>query len=76
MKKAEQRSRAGESVEQGDIDKLKRDLAGAHRILTFARDLVQYAKPAGSQPEVVSLSSGCASRCRSASTCSSAPTSS
>ncbi len=57
LKKAEQRSRAGESVEQGDIDKLKRISAGAHRILTFARDLVQYAKPAGSQPEVVSLSS-------------------
>jgi two-component system, NtrC family, sensor kinase len=56
LKKAEQKARAGEPVEQGDIDKLERIAAGAHRILTFARDLVQYAKPAGSQPEVVSLS--------------------
>jgi len=56
-KKAEQKLRAGEPVERGDIDKLERISAGAQRILTFARDLVQYAKPAGSQPEVVSLSS-------------------
>ncbi|HKE15878.1 MAG TPA: ATP-binding protein [Kofleriaceae bacterium] len=57
LKKSEQKARAGDPVEQGDIDKLKRISAGAHRILTFARDLVQYAKPAGSRPEVVSLSS-------------------
>jgi two-component system, NtrC family, sensor kinase len=56
LKKAEQKARAGERVEQGDIDKLQRIAAGAQRIMTFARDLVSYAKPAGSQPEVVSLS--------------------
>ncbi|HWM84599.1 MAG TPA: ATP-binding protein, partial [Kofleriaceae bacterium] len=57
LKKAEQKARSGGPVEQGDIDKLQRISAGAQRILTFARDLVQYAKPAESQPEVVSLSS-------------------
>ncbi len=56
LKKSENRQRCGDAVEQGDIDKLQRIAAGAQRILTFARDLVQYAKPAGSQPEVVSLS--------------------
>ena len=57
LRKAENRARAGGSVEQGDIDKLQRIAAGAQRILTFARDLVQYAKPAASRSEVVSLSS-------------------
>jgi PAS domain S-box-containing protein len=57
LKKAEHKARAGEPIERGDIDKLQRISAGAQRILTFARDLVQYAKPAGSHPEVVSLSS-------------------
>ncbi|HTE53922.1 MAG TPA: ATP-binding protein [Kofleriaceae bacterium] len=56
LRKAEHKARAGGPVEQGDIDKLQRIAAGAQRILTFARDLVQYAKPAGSRPEVVSLS--------------------
>ena len=40
----------------GDITKLERIVAGAHRIKAFARDLVQYAKPAGDEREAVSLS--------------------
>jgi PAS domain S-box-containing protein len=56
MKKAESRAAAGQPVETGDIDKLRRIAAGAQRIMLFARDLVQYAKPAGSEPELTSLS--------------------
>ena len=56
LKKAHERVRLGAPVEAGDIEKLERIAAGAHRIMTFARDLVQYAKPAGSEMDVVSLS--------------------
>jgi two-component system, NtrC family, sensor kinase len=47
---------AGE-VEPGDVEKLERISAGAQRIMTFARDLVQYAKPAGSEPDLLAISS-------------------
>ena len=57
LKKAEREAQSGREVEQGDIDKLRRISAGAQRILTFARDLVQYAKPSGSEPVLLSLSS-------------------
>ena len=56
LKKAHERVRLGAPVEAGDIEKLERIAAGAQRIMTFARDLVQYAKPAGSEMDVVSLS--------------------
>jgi len=39
----------------GDVEKLRRISAGAQRILEFARDLVQYAAPAGDELDVVSL---------------------
>jgi two-component system, NtrC family, sensor kinase len=39
----------------GDVEKLRRISDGAQRILEFARDLVQYAKPAGSAPEPVAI---------------------
>ena len=40
-------------IEQGDVEKLERINAGAQRIMLFARDLVQYAKPAGDELDVV-----------------------
>ncbi len=41
--------------ESGDIEKLRRIRTSAQRILQFARDLVQYAKPAGDEVDVVSI---------------------
>jgi PAS domain S-box-containing protein len=41
--------------EPGDVEKLRRIVAGAQRILRFSRDLVQYAKPAGEDTEPVLL---------------------
>ena len=41
--------------EPADIEKLERISAGAHRIQRFARDLVQYAKPAGAELDVVDV---------------------
>ena len=41
--------------EPGDIEKLRRISAGAHRILEFAKDLVQYAKPAGDELDVIAI---------------------
>jgi PAS domain S-box-containing protein len=52
LRKAEARAR-GEAIDPagggdaGDVDKLRRIAAGATRIQAFARDLVEYAKPAG-----------------------------
>jgi PAS domain S-box-containing protein len=42
-------------LEHADADKLRRILEGAERILNFSRDLVQYAKPASEQVDVLSL---------------------
>ncbi len=42
-------------ADSGDIEKLRRIADGAQRILSFARDLVQYAKPAGDDLEVIDL---------------------
>ena len=42
-------------TEESDIDKLRRISAGAQRIMAFARDLVQYAKPAGNQLDLVAV---------------------
>jgi PAS domain S-box-containing protein len=39
----------------GDVIKLERIVAGAQRIKAFARDLVQYAKPAGDEREAISV---------------------
>jgi PAS domain S-box-containing protein len=39
----------------GDVEKLRRILEGAQRILNFSRNLVQYAKPSSEQLDVVSL---------------------
>lgn len=43
--------------EPGDIEKLRRISAGAQRILEFAKDLVQYAKPAADEVDVVAINS-------------------
>jgi two-component system, NtrC family, sensor kinase len=51
LRKAEKRGDA----EENDLEKLRRIAAGAHRILRFARELVQYAKPVGTEVEVVEL---------------------
>ncbi len=40
---------------EGDITKLSRIVSGAQRIQVFARDLVQYAKPAGDEQETISV---------------------
>ncbi|WP_428265400.1 two-component system sensor histidine kinase NtrB [Haliangium sp.] len=42
-------------VEDGDVEKLRRIGVGAQRISGFARELVQYAKPADKAPESVSV---------------------
>jgi signal transduction histidine kinase len=39
----------------GDVEKLRRISAGAQRILEFAKDLVQYAKPAGDELDVIAI---------------------
>lgn len=54
LKKAERAP--DEPLSHGDIDKLARISAGANRILQFARDLVQYAKPTGSELRDISVS--------------------
>jgi len=42
-----------QGVPEGDIEKLRRISAGAQRIMEFAKDLVQYAAPAGDVPDRV-----------------------
>jgi len=42
-------------AEPGDIEKLTRIGASAQRILRFARELVQYAKPVGDEVDIVDL---------------------
>jgi two-component system, NtrC family, sensor kinase len=54
LKKAEARQRAGEG-DEGDVAKLEKIAAGAQRIMAFARDLVQYAKPAGESFEPIAM---------------------
>ncbi len=54
LKKAERRGET-EASEDGDVVKLSRIVAGAQRIKSFARDLVQYAKPAGDERMLVSI---------------------
>ncbi len=44
-------------MEGQDVEKLRRISAGAQRILSFAKDLVQYAKPAGVDAQPVALNS-------------------
>jgi two-component system NtrC family sensor kinase len=51
LRKAE---RSG-ATDEADLEKLRRIAAGAQRIMRFARELVQYAKPVGSEVEVVDL---------------------
>jgi PAS domain S-box-containing protein len=48
-------SEAESDADEGDIEKLRRISAGAQRILEFARDLVQYAAPAGDELDIVSV---------------------
>jgi PAS domain S-box-containing protein len=43
------------AADAGDVEKLRRITAGAQRIHRFARELVQYAKPVGSEVEVVDV---------------------
>ncbi|MCE9573778.1 MAG: PAS domain S-box protein [Deltaproteobacteria bacterium] len=45
----------GAVPEAADIEKLRRIAAGAQRIHRFARELVQYAKPVGTEVEVVDV---------------------
>jgi PAS domain S-box-containing protein len=47
--------RAQNAFEEPDIDRLKKIQEGAERIRRFARDLVSYARPSGSEVEKVSL---------------------
>jgi two-component system NtrC family sensor kinase len=42
-------------TDDADLEKLRRIGAGAQRILRFAKELVQYARPAGNEVEIVSL---------------------
>ncbi len=42
-------------AEPGDIEKLSRIAESAQRILRFARELVQYAKPVGDEVDIVDL---------------------
>jgi PAS domain S-box-containing protein len=53
LKKSEHTSPA--VIEGQDVEKLRRISAGAQRILSFAKELVQYAKPTGSDPVPVQL---------------------
>jgi C4-dicarboxylate-specific signal transduction histidine kinase len=55
--KAHRAAKRGLAVvpDAADIEKLERIGAGAHRIRCFARDLVQYAKPAGAELDVVDV---------------------
>ena len=43
------------TFDASDVDRLKKLREGAERIRKFARDLVSYARPSGSEVEVVSL---------------------
>ncbi len=57
LQKTERAAETGIPVEAdaGDVEKLRRISAGAQRILELARDLVQYAAPAGDELDVVSI---------------------
>jgi PAS domain S-box-containing protein len=59
LRKAERAAADDEPAvpEEADIEKLRRITGGAQRILQFARDLVQYAAPAGNELDMVSLNS-------------------
>jgi two-component system, NtrC family, sensor kinase len=59
LRKAERQAvqQAAAVPEEADIEKLRRISAGAQRILRFARDLVQYAKPAGTELDIVDVNS-------------------
>ena len=45
-----------EKHDPADVDKVRRILEGAERILNFSRDLVEYAKPTPARPDRVALS--------------------
>jgi two-component system NtrC family sensor kinase len=47
--------RAQNGFDEPDVDRLKKIQEGAERIRRFARDLVSYARPSGSEVEKVSL---------------------
>ncbi|HEY4058210.1 MAG TPA: ATP-binding protein [Kofleriaceae bacterium] len=47
----------GQNAEATDVDKVRRIGASAHRILRFSRDLVQYARPSGTELEPVDVAS-------------------
>jgi PAS domain S-box-containing protein len=47
--------RAQNAFDEPDVDRLKKIQEGAERIRRFARDLVSYARPSGSEVEKVSL---------------------
>jgi PAS domain S-box-containing protein len=55
LKKLEQNRGNAGPFDRGDADKLRRILEGAERILKLSRELVQYAKPAGAELDVLSL---------------------
>jgi two-component system, NtrC family, sensor kinase len=52
---AKKLERAQPPTEAGDVEKIRRILEGAERILNFSRNLVQYAKPTSEHLDVVSL---------------------
>ena len=45
----------GKGAEEPDLEKLRRIVQSADRILRFTRDLVTYARPASEEPRLVSL---------------------
>jgi PAS domain S-box-containing protein len=53
LKKAE--ARAAEGEDEGDGERLRKIADGARRIMAFTRDLVQYARPAGTRFDAVAL---------------------
>ncbi len=55
LKKAQRGGEGGAQLDVADVEKLDRINTGAARIMTFAKDLVQYAKPTGADERLVSL---------------------
>jgi two-component system NtrC family sensor kinase len=57
VRKGQRACERGEATvpDAADLEKLERIAAGAQRIQRFARDLVQYAKPAGAELDVVDV---------------------
>jgi len=56
LKKAQRAADSGgASLDASDVEKIERINSGAARIMSFAKDLVQYAKPTGADERLVAL---------------------